>query len=125
MTDTLPRILVVEDEALLAIGLEIELSGAGYKVAGPCASVAQALDVMKSGPIDAAVIDVNLSGDFVFPLADHLIGRGTPFVLLSGYDEHQLPERYRRLPRLAKPHLPETLFRMIDQLLAAVVPARA
>ena len=111
------RILLVEDEAFLAFMLELDLKDAGYTVIGPYANVTKALEAVKSAPVDAAVLDVNLNGDFVFPLADHLMAQNVPVILLSGYGERQLPERYRSLPLLAKPHAPEMLLKEIIALI--------
>ena len=98
------RVLVVEDDYIMAEDLKAELEGIGAEVIGPVADLAGALDLLASGPLpDAAVLDINLGGEMVFPLADTLRDRGVPFVFATGYDEWSIPEAYAHLPRLEKP----------------------
>jgi CheY-like chemotaxis protein len=98
------RILIVEDEYLLADDLSETLIGAGAEVLGPIASVEDATAFLAGEPrIDAAVLDVNLRGDMVFPVADALRARGIPFAFATGYDEWALPERFADAPRVEKP----------------------
>ena len=97
-------ILVVEDEYLLADDLGATLREAGAEVLGPVASVAAALALIgQSDVIDAAVLDVNLSGEMVFAAADALADRGIPFTFATGYDQWALPERFASAPRVEKP----------------------
>ncbi|MCD2323348.1 response regulator [Sphingomonas sp. IC-56] len=98
------RILVVEDEYLLADDLRDALTEAGAQVLGPVPSVddAQAL-IAREAEIDAAVLDINLRGEMVFPVADVLAKRGVPFAFATGYDEWALPERFAGAPRVEKP----------------------
>jgi DNA-binding response OmpR family regulator len=98
------RILIVEDEYLLADDLSHALSDAGAEVLGPIASVEDATAFIAGEPsIDAAVLDVNLRGDMVFPVADALHARGVPFAFATGYDQWALPERFAGAPRVEKP----------------------
>ena len=79
-------VLVVEDEALIALHLEFILKRHGWRVLGPAASVGQALRLLDAGELpDVAVLDVNLQGEPVVPVADALRMRGVPFVLASAY----------------------------------------
>jgi CheY-like chemotaxis protein len=103
------RILVVEDEFLVAIALEEDLRAAGATVVGPYANLPAALDGAQSQPFDLAVLDVNLNGTMVYPLADHLIARRIPFLFLSGYVAESMPHRFAPLHRLAKPTDPHRL----------------
>lgn len=97
-------ILIVEDEYLLADDLAEALTEAGAQVLGPLASVEEAAAFVTGvAAIDAAVLDVNLRGDMVFPVADALRTRGIPFVFATGYDEWALPERFSDAPRVEKP----------------------
>ncbi|UYY57518.1 response regulator [Sphingomonas sp. S2-65] len=98
------RILVVEDEYLLADDLRDALTEAGAVVLGPVPSVgeAQAL-IAGEALIDAAVLDINLRGEMVFPVADTLRARGVPFAFATGYDQWALPERFTGAPRVEKP----------------------
>ena len=87
------HILVVEDEALLAVDLSLTLEDEGARIAGPCLTVEDAL--RHDGPIDAAVLDVDLRGELVFPVADRLAETGKPFVFHTGRaDIQELRCRY-------------------------------
>lgn len=98
------RILVVEDEYLLADELSAELSNEGAIVLGPVPTVKDALSVIENGDApDGAILDVNLGGEPVFPVADVLISRGVPLVFTTGYDSSALPPRFQHLPRCEKP----------------------
>jgi DNA-binding NtrC family response regulator len=98
------RVLVVEDEYLLADDISHALAKAGAEVLGPFPSVEEATSFISSGVgIDAAVLDVNLRGDMIFPVADALAKRGIPFAFATGYDRWALPERFTSAPRIEKP----------------------
>ena len=100
------RILIVEDESLVAMLLETILEDMGCTPVGPIASVAEALALL-SDPglegIDAALLDVNVAGHEVFPVAEALATRGTPFVFSTGYGQGGLPDRWRDHPTIQKP----------------------
>jgi DNA-binding response OmpR family regulator len=98
------RVFVAEDEFLLALLLEEDLRAMGCTVLGPHASLTLATEASRREAFDLAILDVNLNGEMVFPLADELGGRGMPVVLLSGYGTGSLPERFRSTPRLSKPY---------------------
>jgi DNA-binding response OmpR family regulator len=98
------RILIVEDEYLLADDLSAALTEAGAEVLGPIASVEDAQTfIAGEDRIDAAVLDVNLRGDLIFPVADTLQARGVPFAFATGYDQWALPPRFAQVPRVEKP----------------------
>jgi CheY-like chemotaxis protein len=98
------RVLVVEDEYLLADDLCHSLTAAGAIVIGPAYSVQGALALLGATPVlDGAVLDINLNGEMVFPVADALAQRGVPFVFATGYDEDMPPERYSSVPHCGKP----------------------
>lgn len=98
------RIQVVEDEYLLADDLCDALLQAGAEVLGPFASVDGASAFLKRDEkVDAAVLDINLRGEMVFPLADALAAIGVPFAFATGYDWSVLPERFVDIPRIEKP----------------------
>lgn len=98
------RILVVEDEYMLAEDLTQELLYAGAQVIGPAPTMEAALKLIEPDlPPDGAVLDVNLGGEPVFPLADALIARGVPLVFTTGYDPATLPERFAHVPTCGKP----------------------
>jgi CheY-like chemotaxis protein len=98
------RILVVEDEMIVAWLLTDMLEDIGCCVVGPVVSVAQALDVIGREPLDAALVDVNLNGELTYPVADALKTRSVPFLFSTGYDRGRLREGYRDLPMLQKPY---------------------
>jgi two-component sensor histidine kinase/CheY-like chemotaxis protein len=81
------RVLIVEDEAVVAMELARVLTAAGAKVVGPAGTIEEALDLLEGQPIDRAVLDVNLGGRLITPVAKALTGRRIPFVYLTGYQE--------------------------------------
>jgi DNA-binding response OmpR family regulator len=98
------------------------LVAAGCLVAGPVPRLSEALDAADRGTFDAAVLDVNLGGDRVYPVADALSRRDVPFVFVTGYSTDVLPCEYAARPRLSKP------FKMADllgQLSSLVAPPSA
>ncbi len=97
------RILVVEDEPLLALDMAQTLEEAGYEVIGPAASVKEALSWIERAECDAAVLDMNLRNETAEPIAHALIARDTPFISLSGYSASQRPEVFRGAVALTKP----------------------
>lgn len=98
------RLLLVEDEYLLALYLSEMLEDMGAEVLGPVASVADALDLIEKAPeIDAAILDVNLGGEAVYPVADRLLDRHVPFAFASGYSPEQMPARFRGIDICQKP----------------------
>lgn len=107
------RILVVEDEFLLALEIEAALTGFGCSVTGPFAKLAKAMDAAWRTELDGAVLDINLNGEMVYPLVERLDGAGVPVVFLTGYAPSDLPERFRRFRRLQKPLHTEMLRQII------------
>jgi len=97
------RILVVEDEYLLADTLAEALAELGAEVVGPVGHLAEALALVAAAPVDGAVLDINLHGEMVFPLADILTDRGVPYVFATGYGQENIPDRYKGVPTLSKP----------------------
>jgi CheY-like chemotaxis protein len=108
------RILVVEDEYLVAMSLAEALQDAGSIVLGPVPSVDKAIKKIESEPhIDGAVVDVNLGGMLAYPVADLLIAKKIPFVFTSGYEDNLLRERYSQVKNCPKPYL----FRAMEEAL--------
>lgn len=98
------RILVVEDEGLIALNLERMLRQFGCEVIGPISEVGAILDAVKKHRPDGALLDVNLRGRKVFEVLPELTSFGVPLVLISGYDDPTLfPAEFRHLPRIGKP----------------------
>ncbi|HEY0629712.1 MAG TPA: response regulator [Sphingomicrobium sp.] len=98
------KILIVEDEYLIADDLAQLLQDAGAEVVGPAASLPQAMRLASdTEEIDAAALDINLRGVEVFPLADELAGRAVPMLFLTGYGHNHIPERFAHICRCEKP----------------------
>jgi len=97
------RVLVVEDDYFIATELCNTLSRRGATIVGPAADVAEATALVRSEPIDIAVLDINLHGELVFDLARELRRRGTTSILATGYDPGVLPEDLVSLSYLEKP----------------------
>jgi CheY-like chemotaxis protein len=106
------RVLVVEDELLIRLLLEDMLSGLGYTVAAEATRMDEALEATKNADFDLAILDANLNGQPVSPVADALVARGTPFVFATGYGE--MPEPYRDRPTLMKPFQLDGLKQMLQ-----------
>ncbi|WP_376091589.1 response regulator [Roseomonas sp. CCTCC AB2023176] len=103
------KVLVVEDETLVAMLVEDTLLDAGAAVVGPVATVSEALAALRNDKPDVAVLDLNLAGETSEPVADALKQMGIPFVVASGYGAAGLPPRHQDVPVLAKPYAPEDL----------------
>jgi len=89
---------------MVAQDLAAELQGAGAEVLGPVPEIQGALDLLRAGPApDAAILEINLGSEMVYPLTDILQDRHIPFVFTTGYEAWSIPERYRSLPRQEKP----------------------
>jgi len=119
MNDVTPArcIMVVEDEMFVAMLVEDILSNAGYRVI-KAARVDRALEMATCNePIDAALLDINLNGVEVFPVALKLREMGVPFVFASGYGREGLPADFSDAPVLQKPYLPDALRDAVAALL--------
>jgi DNA-binding response OmpR family regulator len=110
-------VLLVEDEMCLAMMLQDLLEDAGYRVL-KAARVSGALALAGTEAIDAAILDVNLAGKEVFPVADELRRRGVPFMFASGYGDRGLPGPFQGSPMLQKPYDPVALEGMLANMLA-------
>jgi CheY-like chemotaxis protein len=97
------RILVVEDEMLVAMNIEDMLLAMGHEVAGLASRLAPALQLAREGEFDLAMLDVNLAGETSFPVADILRERGIPFLFATGYGADGIEPGYRGAPVLQKP----------------------
>lgn len=113
------KILVVEDDFIVAFDMQMMLEEQGARVLGPAATLMQARALVADETPHLAVLDVNLSGEFVFPLAEELLARGVPLVFATAYadDERLFPATARDIPRLAKPVLPSVLIGRLRKLL--------
>ena len=97
------RVMIVEDEALVALVLADHLTEFGLSVVGPCASVAEATAALEANDLDAAILDVNLGKELVYPVAELLSDRGIPFVFVTGYGPESIDNRFAHAAVLEKP----------------------
>jgi CheY-like chemotaxis protein len=97
------RVLLVEDEAIIALDFAALLTDLGAVVVGPAHSVANALELLNEGKIDCAVLDVNLDGEPVYPVARALETRGIPFVFVTAYYGEKVDSQFQDCPVLQKP----------------------
>jgi CheY-like chemotaxis protein len=97
------NILIVEDEPLISMMLEDFLESLGHVVAGTCDTVAAALDRVEEGGFDVAIVDVNLNGEQIWPVADRLAEKGVPYILATGGHIEPPPEAHASVPVLSKP----------------------
>lgn len=110
------RVLVVEDEMMVSMLIEDMLGDLGCEVIGPASRIEDALVLVDSAAIDCAVLDVNLGGQPIFPLADILRERGAPFAFATGYGDAGLREADRGTPVLQKPFREIDLARVLGEL---------
>lgn len=110
------RILIVEDEVLIGMLLEDMLGDMGYVVAATASRVEHATELARDAEVDAAILDVDLNGHEVFPIAHILADRGVPFMFATGYGERALPPPFEKYPTLQKPFQLEALERQLAQL---------
>ena len=100
---TKQRVLLVEDEFFVSKVLAMDLRQAGYEVVGPYATVADAMSAVQSQTFDGAILDINLKGQLVYPVAEELVRRQMPFMFLTGYAVINMPGQFRVYQRVAKP----------------------
>ena len=112
-TMTGKRVLVVEDDYFIAKGLARSLKALGADVLGPVATVADALELIGAEPLDGAVLDIKLRGDFIYPVADALTERDVPFIFATGYSSGAIPERYAAIVRCVKPVEPDAFIQAL------------
>lgn len=108
------RLLVVEDDYLIASDFAHELERRGVRVVGPAGSVAEALRLIdEAAELDGALLDINLGSERVYPVADRLIARRVPFVFATGYSALVVPTAYGGVPRVEKPVDMEAVSRLL------------
>jgi DNA-binding NtrC family response regulator len=113
------RLLIVEDEYLIRLLLEDMLVELGYTIVTVASSLDEGKKAAQTAEIDLAILDVNIDGQQVFPIADILRGRKLPFIFITGYGARGLPEAYRDTPTLQKPFQMQDL----EATVARVLPA--
>lgn len=111
------RILVVEDEYFTAHDIAHALGRLGAEVVGPAPSCEDALALVTAEHLDAAVLDINVRGQTVLPVAEILAARGVPFVFATGYDRGAVPVAFRSVPHWEKPFNPDHLARALPEVL--------
>ena len=110
------RVLVVEDEMMVSMLIEDMLEDLGCKVVGPASRLDEAIELANTVELDCAVLDVNLGGQPIFPLADLLRAKGAPFAFATGYGDAGLREADRGSPVLQKPFREGDLARILGEL---------
>jgi CheY-like chemotaxis protein len=112
------RVLLIEDEPLIAMEMESELNSLGLEVIGPAAHVDSAKQLIAESAFEAALVDVNLNGTSVEEVAAALAQKGIPFAFATGYGRDTLPEAFRDAPLLAKPVETDALIDVLSDLLS-------
>jgi CheY-like chemotaxis protein len=110
------RVLLVEDENLVALLLEDMLAELGHTVVGPVARLDKALEIAQREAFDVAILDVNINGEEAYPIAEALAARGIPFVFSTGYDKQSLRAPYSDCPALQKPFERHDLQKLLAEL---------
>jgi CheY-like chemotaxis protein len=113
------RVLVVEDEAAISMLLEDMLMDFGCAVVGPAARLSVALEMAQNASFDLAILDVNLAGESIYPVAEALTERGRPFVFSTGYGGAGIKDPYRGRPVVQKPFSQQELKRVLVTALEA------
>jgi DNA-binding response OmpR family regulator len=119
------RVLVVEDDFFVSLLFEDILAAAGCVVLGPVPRLADALDAAATEQCDVALLDVNLAGEWVFPVAAVLSGRNVPVIFVTGYGYDQMPREYAAHARIAKPFSAHQLSRAIARAIRAADERRS
>jgi CheY-like chemotaxis protein len=119
------RVLIVEDEALVGMALEDALGFLGVDVVGVAGTVDEALERIEADNFDGAILDVQLHGKDVLPVAESLTQHGIPFVFATGYGRAGVPEKYRDALVLQKPFMPAELKTVLRQAGICQFPAEA
>jgi CheY-like chemotaxis protein len=117
------RVLIVEDEALVVMMIEDMLEQLGCEVVGIAPRLPQAKEMVQSTQFDCALLDINLAGQTVYPLALELIQRGAAFIFVTGYDKPDMLKRFRDRPVLRKPFDVEALAKALVKVVSPLPSA--
>jgi DNA-binding response OmpR family regulator len=112
------RVLIIEDEMLIALMLQDMLEDEGLHVGGVANSLLAGLDLARTADAELAILDINLNGQESYPIADVLRGRGIPFIFSTGYGAGNVKAGYHTVPQLMKPYQQDMLRALIDTALA-------
>jgi len=113
------RVLIVEDEQMLAKYLADAMVAEGAEVIGPVATVNAALDVIANTPLDGVTLDLKLAGEMTFRVSDALAARNVPFIFLTGYGAADVPTRHANVSRVKKPVTPGIVCRARETAIVA------
>jgi PAS domain S-box-containing protein len=114
------RLLLVEDEVLVGLFMAEMLEEMDFSVTEPCRTLADGIATAKAGNFDGAVLDMNLNGESVYPLADLLAAKGVPFIFVTGYSADSVAERFAKIPVIQKPVTAETLAKLLRRHLGDI-----
>jgi len=112
-----PKVLIVEDEFMVALFLEQSLEELGFEIAATVANLDAALRAVEAGGFDIAILDINISGQMSYPVADALRQRGIPFFFSTGYQGTDIPDPYGSFPRVHKPLTSTMVKAMVEKVL--------
>jgi DNA-binding response OmpR family regulator len=115
-------VFLVEDEVMIRMMVADMLEELGYTVAAEAGEIGEAMRLAESVYFDLAILDVNVNGKVISPVADVIKARNRPFIFATGYGSSGLPEEYRDRPALQKPFQLETLGKAIDNALRSTNP---
>ena len=110
-------VFLVEDEVMIRMMVADMLEELGYRVAAEAGDVAEAIQLAETTEFDIAILDVNVNGKVISPVAEVVARRGRPFIFATGYGAQGLPEEYRDRPTLQKPFQMETLAQVVASAL--------
>lgn len=116
------RVLIVEDERLVAKYIEVIVNEMGGEIVGPFGHLSAAISAVDSERFDIALVDMNLQGDKSFPIAELLLQRQIPFAFMSGYDASELPPNLQATPSIQKPCSVQTVVGMLSRLKLCLLP---
>jgi DNA-binding response OmpR family regulator len=116
-------VFLVEDEAMIRMMVADMLEELGYTIAAEAGEIDQAVKLARTASFDIAILDVNVNGKLISPVADVIAARNRPFIFATGYGTQGLPPEYRERPALQKPFQMETLAAMIERTLRGTAAA--
>jgi CheY-like chemotaxis protein len=117
------RVLLIEDEALIAMSIEDTLAELGHEVVAVATRLDRAMELAQQAQLELAIVDINLNGEKTYPVAEILAARDIPFIFATGYGAPVLEEKWRHLPALQKPFQAQDLVEAIAAIrLRAAAP---